>query len=63
MLSLFHAETDTASATVLAPSEYGAATADHRDDAPRDIGEHSALRRTLATLTAALAATRRGVGD
>jgi hypothetical protein len=59
MLSLFHAETDTASDTVLAPFEFGAAAADHRDEAP----PLSARRRTLATLTAALAATRRGAGD
>ena len=57
MLTLLQAETDPASDTVLAPPEYGAA--DLRDEAPLP----STLRRTLATLTAALAATRRGAGD
>jgi hypothetical protein len=59
MLSLLHEETGFASNTVLAPPREGAAAAVRREDeaTPR------AQRRTLAALTEALAATRRGFGD
>ena len=59
MLTLLHEEFGSASDTVLARREYGAATAVRRDEAPQP----PARRRTLAALTDALAATRRGFGD
>lgn len=59
MLTLLHEEFGPASDTVLARREYGAAAAVRRDEAPQP----PARRRTLATLTEALAATRRGFGD
>jgi hypothetical protein len=58
MLSLLHEEFGPAADAVLAPLRDGAAAADRRDEAPR-----AAQRRTLPTLLAALAATRRGLGD
>lgn len=59
MLTLL-VDTGPLSDTLVAdPRDYGAATADHRDQpAPP-----SAWRRTLATVTTALAATRRAFGD
>jgi hypothetical protein len=59
MLSLLHEETGFASNAVLAPPREGAAAAVRRDEAPQP----PARRRTLAALTEALAATRRGFGD
>jgi hypothetical protein len=58
MLSLLHEEIGSVSDTVLAPPREGSAAADRRDEAPP-----AAKRRTLPTLMAALAATRRGLGD
>jgi hypothetical protein len=59
MSILLQADTDLASDTVPAPPQFGAAAADHRVEAPHP----STLLRILVTLTGALAATRRGVGD
>ncbi|RDH73981.1 hypothetical protein DVS77_34255 [Mycolicibacterium moriokaense] len=59
MITLFHDELGSASDTVLGRPEHGVAAAARREEAP----QAPARRRTLAALTAAVSATRRGFGD